>query len=449
MSTRGAGSRSAPDFHKVSTRGSARGTGGGLQTTRVAAGIFYGWWIVAASFLILLITVGIGLYVPPVFLVPLQDHFGWSRAGIAAGSALAAAAAGAFSPLVGVWIDRYGSRKVMTVGALVMGGAFASFGLVQSLWQFYAINIVAAGGISCVAWIPNQTLIANWFERKRGLAMGIALAGIGFGGLSMAPFADFLIGRLGWRMAFAALASLVLVVVVGVIAALVRTQPADLGLRPDGEPSVAPGTGAGDEPAAGDGDPRNGLTLAASLRTGAFWLLSTCNLLAMFASMSVIVHLVAFLRDAGFESGAAATALGLTIGASVAGRVVFGYLADRFAKRAIMAAAMLVYGAASACLLGIHAPAALPAFVVLFGMGLGGAAVLVPLLVGECFGLEAFGRILGLIMISATLGAAVGPVLTGRIFDVTGSYQSAFFVHIGCFCAAALVIASLRTPRRG
>jgi MFS family permease len=394
-----------------------------------------------------LITVGIGLYVPPVFLVPLQDHFGWSRAAIAGGSAVGALAAGVFSPLVGVWIDRYGSRKVMTAGALVMGTAFASFSLVQALWQLYAINVIAAAGISCVAWIPNQTLVSNWFEKKRGLAMGIALAGIGFGGLAMAPFADFLIGWLGWRLAFAALASLVLFFVVAVIAAVVRTRPADLGLRPDGD--TAPSEEAdssGPNPLAAAAEV-GGLTLSESLRTSAFWVLSLSNLLAIFASLSVVAHLVAFLRDEGFESGIAATSLGLTIGASVLGRILFGFLADRFSKRQIMAAAIVVHAGAVVCLLGIQSPAALPAFVLLFGMGLGGVAVLTPLLVGECFGLESFGKVLGVIMIASTLGAAAGPVLTGRIFDVTGSYQPAFFVHIASFCVAAVAVSVLRPPR--
>ena len=132
---------------------------------------FYGWWIVAGSFLILFIAVGIGLYAPPVFLVPLQQHFGWSRAAIAAGSAIAAVVSGMVSPLVGAWIDKYGSRAVMTFGALLMGAAFLLLSAMSALWHLYALNALAAVGITCCAWIPIQTLIANWFNKKRGLAM--------------------------------------------------------------------------------------------------------------------------------------------------------------------------------------------------------------------------------------------------------------------------------------
>jgi MFS family permease len=138
--------------------------------------VFYGWWVVAASFAILFVSVGVGLYAPPVFLVPLQGHFGWSRAAISGGFAIAAVMSGALSPLVGVLIDRYGVRRVIALGAVVMGSAFALMGLIEALWQLYAINMLAAVGITCVAWIPNQTLVSNWFDRKRGLAMGVARA---------------------------------------------------------------------------------------------------------------------------------------------------------------------------------------------------------------------------------------------------------------------------------
>ena len=122
---------------------------------------------------------------------PSQNHFGWSRAAIAGGSAVGALTAGIMGPLVGVWIDRYGSRRVMTIGALVMGCGFGLMSMIRSLWQLYALNVIGAIGIACVAWIPNQTLISNWFTRKRGMAMGITLAGIGFGGLIMPPLASF------------------------------------------------------------------------------------------------------------------------------------------------------------------------------------------------------------------------------------------------------------------
>jgi MFS family permease len=411
------------------------------QPTRT---LFYGWWIVGASFLILLITVGVGLYAPPVFLVPLQDHFGWSRAAIAGGSAVAALTAGGIAPFVGVLIDRYGSRKVMTGGALVMGCAFGLLSTVSSLWQLYALNVIAALGISCVAWLPNQTLIASWFDRKRGTAMGITLAGIGFGGLAMPLFTGFVIRAYSWRVAFAALGSLVLLIVITVVLAVVRSRPADVGLLPDGEPAA---------PKALDRDPIHGagkvagLSLSESVRTGAFWLLSFGHVFWTFGTMSLIAHIPAFLSDQGFEITEGAGVLSAAIGISVVGRLSFGVLADRFSKRRIMSSALVLHALAVLCLFRIESFWALPGFVILFGLGLGGAAVLVPLLVGECFGLRAFAKVLGVVTISATLGAAAGPVVTGRIFDVTETYRLAFILHTLSFTAAAVVLYFVR--RRG
>jgi MFS family permease len=403
---------------------------------------FYGWWIVAGSFMILFIAVGIGLYASPVFLVPLQEHFGWSRAAIAAGSAVAAVVSGMVSPLVGAWIDKYGSRKVMTFGALVMGSAFLLLSTMTSLWQLYAFNGLAAVGLTCCAWIPIQTLIANWFNKNRGLAMGIALTGIGFGGLVMAPLTSVLITRLGWRLAFAGLGALILAIVATVVLAIVRSRPADMGLLPDGEAAAAPGTrGAHDASGLGVG-----VDLGQAVHTGAFWILATTHFLWTFASFSILGHFVAHLRDVGFEGSISAAALGLTVGASVAGRIVIGYFADSASKRTVMSAALAFSGLSAALLLSIQSPGALPLFVVAYGLGLGGIAVLFPLLIGECFGLLAFGKILGLIMIAATMGGAAGPVLTGRIYDVTGSYRLAFALHVGVFIAAALAISFLPRP---
>ncbi|MFI5396950.1 MAG: MFS transporter [Candidatus Binatia bacterium] len=402
---------------------------------------FYGWWIVAGSFLILFIAVGVGLYAPPVFLVPLQEHFGWSRAAIAAGSAIAAVVSGMVSPLVGAWIDKYGSRKVMTFGALVMGSAFLLLSAMTSLWQLYALNGLAAIGITCCAWIPIQTLIANWFNKKRGLAMGIALTGIGFGGLVMAPLTGVLITRLGWRLAFAGLGALILTIAT-VVLAIVRSRPADMGLLPDGDMAAAPGT-HGTHDASGLGA---GIDLGQAVRTGAFWILATAHFLWTFAGLSIVGHMVAHLRDVGFEGSVAAGALGLTVGVSVAGRVVIGYFADSANKATVLSAAFAFSGLSTALLLSIQSPGALPLFVVAYGLGFGGIAVLFPLLVVECFGLLSFGKILGLIMIAATMGGAAGPVFTGRIYDMTGSYRLAFALHVSVFMAAALAINFLPRP---
>ena len=277
--------------------------------------------------------------------------------------------------------------------------------------------------------------------------MGLSLAGIGLGGLALAPLADLLIARLGWRLAYAALACLFLPMI-AVILAVVRTHPAELGLRPDGLPT--PSETDDDAPAQLDAveNTTRGLGLGEALRTRAFWIISLCNLLLVFGGFSIVTHLVAYLTDQGFGSRTAAVSLGLMIGASVAGRLLFGFLADHVPKARVLS---LVLGLLTGCtllLFRVQSAGMLPAFLLSFGVAFGGGAVLIPLLVGECFGLRFFGRILGLTMISATLGGAIGPVLTGRIYDVTGSYQLAFVMHTVGFGLAAVVAYFLRPSTR-
>ena len=414
--------------------------------TAAVPGVFYGWRIVGGAFVILFFTVGIGLYSPPVFLKPLEESFGWSRAGISAGAAIAALVGGLLSPLVGGWIDRYGARNVMTFGGLMLGAAFALLSVMGSLWHFLVINVLVAIGVACVAWIPNQTLVANWFTRRRGLAMGLASAGIGFGGLCIAPLGGALIARLGFRPAYATLAALVLLIVVPCILIVVRTRPADLGLLPDGDPPQEPSPEIVPGDATSGPTTVPGLKLGQSLKSGAFWTLAFCNVVFGFAGGSIIAHLVAFLSDSGFDRQLAAGALGMSVGVSVCGRLLFGPLGDRLPKKLMMALAMFLQAVATLCLFGIHSPLALPAFVIAFGLGLGGLAVTFPLLVGECFGLRAFAKILGVLMIPAMFGGAVGPVLTGRIFDVSGSYTLAFTLHLAAFLIGGCVVAFLRRP---
>jgi MFS family permease len=415
--------------------------------TAAARRVFYGWWIVAGSFLTLLVAVGLGIYAPPVFLVPLQEHFGWSRAAIAGGPSLAALVTGLLSPLVGSWVDRYGPRRLMALGAVVMAITFALFGSMQSLWQLYAISVIAALGVSCTAFIPNQTLISSWFEKRAGLAMGIALAGIGVGGLTIAPLGAALIEQLGWRLAYVGLACLVPLVVLPTTLLLVRNDPADLGLRPDGEPADADERtkrGGRDDPSP---PKRAGLELSEALSSRNFWILALFNFLRVFGVTSLIGHLAAYLSDVGFERQLAAGALGLVVGVSVFGRLGSGFLADRLPRKWIACGVVSMQAAAMPLLFAVTSFGVLPAFVILFGLAQGGGAVLLPLLVGHAFGLRAFGRILGAMMIAATFGGALGPVLTGWIFDRTGSYELAFALHIGAFLTAAIAIQLLRPPQ--
>jgi len=403
---------------------------------------FYGWAVVGASFFAQLIVVGIALYAPPVFLLPLESHFGWSRAAIAAGPGLAALICGLVSPLIGTLTDRYGPRLVMLWGVVILGTSEVLLSQITTVAQYYLICSILPVGLAAAAWVPNQTLVANWFVRKRGAAMGVALTGIGIGGLVMASLAGLLIECVGWRAAYAILGGSVLGLVTPVVWWVVRDKPSEMGLPPDGEGNPTPA-----RPGPSQGGPAS-FTFEEVVRSPGFWMLALVEFCAVLGSLAIIGHLPAFLADHGASRTIAANVLAITIGLSVAGRLLYGYLGDRLRKKPAMISTLVIFAAADLVLLLVPRPGALPGFVVLFGLGLGGSAVLVPLLVGDYFGLAAFARTVGSLMVAATVAAAIGPVALGVIYDRSGSYALGFALLAVVFALGAVAMALANPPRQ-
>lgn len=410
-------------------------------------GIFYGWWIVLAGGVTLMVTAGIGYYSFPVFLKPLEQEFGWSRAALSGPIGLSTLSAGVWLPIIGRLIDRYGPRWVMVPGALVMASCNLLLGRITELWHLYVIFLVIAPAVVAVTALPVQAVVSQWFVEKRGLAMGCAMVGAGLGGAIAPKLSHALISQLGWRTAYLVLALLIVALVIPVVALVVRHKPADQGLEPDGGAAAGPDPApeaALDHPSAR----LPGLETRAALRTPAFWLLAAALFVTAVGGSYIILHLVAFATDVGIPAGSAATALSLLAGVSILGRLGFGALGDRLSKRTAIAVCFLVHAVGIALLLQVKSVGLLYLFAALYGLGLGGSVVVLPLLVAECFGVVSFAAINGLLWTSFTFGAAVGPVLAGRIFDVTGSYSLAYLIALLAFLVATVTVWFVPSPRR-
>jgi len=413
-----------------------------LGADNQSAKIFYGWWVVAGCFFILVLTVGAGLYSLPIFLVPLQDHFGWSRTSISVGAAIGSISIGLMAPWVGVLIERFSMRRVMFAGTVIMALGFLSYASIESLWHFWLSSAVLAVGLSMVAFVPVQTLISLWFARRRGLAMGLTLAGIGFGGLSLVPLTGIVISEHGWRTAYMCLAVVVVIPVSLILMFVLRDSPAALGVLPDGDPATSK-TEAG---VAGESTVVLGLDFSEALRTRAFWVLTATVFFASFASFGLVQHLAALLTDAGYSPAVSASVLGAAIGVSVIGRILGGSLSDRFGARYVYAALVGLITLATAVLLSPNQSFSLIAFTICFGLGLGGINVLLPLLVGMCFGLKSFSRLLGVVILAATLGSSAGPLFVGFLFDVNGNYDSALPALIVLGIVAMFTVTFVQRP---
>lgn len=405
-------------------------------------GLFYGWKIVAASFLCLMVGINpVVNLVFGVFLPPLSEEFGWSRSQAAHGVSLAMLGFTLMQTFTGRLIAQYGTKRIILGSAILFSAGLLSLAtLVVGRWSFYACTFLwgaVAGGTSP---LPHVTLIAHWFTRRRGLAMGIITTGVATGGMLLPPLVSVIITSYGWRAGFAVLGMMALCVTLPVAMWIITDTPEERGLLPDGMPPLVKG-------AARTQVPLTGYSAAEVKQSHTFWLL----LLSLFVSIATLqgsaVHLVPLLSERGFAlTQAASTVSFLAIGI-MCGMLSSGYLVDRQAAKVValgyLANAMLSF----ALLWYVQHPAATRAVAVLLGMSLGATVQLIAALVVWCFGLRAFSQIYAMTMIAFGLGSMTGPLLGGWLYEVTGSYRHVPLGYIvGVVCAAILLLFVQRYP---
>ncbi len=403
--------------------------------------IFYGWWVVLAA--------GIGLFASfgpivsftfGVFIAPLSQEFSWSRGEISVAFSLAMLMLGLCSPAVGRLVDRLGARRVILPATLLFGIGLMAIALVRELWQLYLIYLamgLVGGG---TAPVPYSTVVSRWFDRRRGLALGLMMVGTGLGMFIMPSFAHGLIERVGWRTAYVVLGAMVILITIPIVGLLLRDHPHAMGLHPDGIAS-APSLGTSTSSAPSGSAWKADLTLSQALRTPAFWLLVLAFFFVSATVHGCLTHLAPMLTDRGVSPRDAARATSLLGGAVLVGRVVTGYLLDRFfAPRVALAfftgtfigVSLLWSGAA-------HEVALLSAFLV--GLGMGAEVDIIAYLVSRYFGLQAFASIYGYAFASYILGGLAGPLVMGLGVDWTGAYQW----PLGIFLVIMLVAIGLMT----
>ncbi|MBI3475391.1 MAG: MFS transporter [Acidobacteria bacterium] len=402
------------------------------MTKPQATPIFYGWWIVAAAFLNLFFVVGIIFYGFPVFYPAFIEALGFTRSQVTQGFFLGMLAIGLPSGLLaGALIDRIGARWIILTGVGFIGVSLLLMGSMTRFWHYELLCIMEVLGFVLAGPIANQVLVARWFRKLRGRAMGYAYLGLGLGGVVAPPLTTFLIQRFGWRHALEAVGLLIMVFLFPTGIWITRSSPADLGLFPDGATLREKGpaiTGTASK------------EVGAALHSRNFWLIVLGSALVVGAIGAVIQHYILFLRDRGYSAGGASQFLSVLLVSSLAGRVLVGYMADRFSKKNIMALFYSLIGA-SVLLLGVaHGPVVLWIFTVAFGFSMGADYMLIPLVVAECFGTESLGKLLALIIMGYSLGQWGAPWMVGRIFDAQHSYDLAWkIMAVGALLGAAAV----------
>jgi MFS family permease len=393
--------------------------------------LYYGWVIVAVGIVVGCVGMG-GLMSFGVFLQPMADSLGWSRAGISTGSTLGFLSMGVGGFIWGRLYDRYGARVVVLLGGLLQGLGLVLASQAQSLPGFLAAYGMVAGLAVGAVYVPLTAATASWFTRHRSLAVSLVSAGLALGTTLVAPFARWLIVTHDWRFAMLVLGLMAWAVILPA-ALLLRPAPAAVGPS-----ATAPSATAAD---------RADMNLVQALRTPVFWSLALANFACCAAHSGPIFHMVSYAADCGVAPLTAATVLGAAGLAALSGRIVCGLLADRTGAKRTLVTCLALQAVAISLYLVARDLDTLYAVSMLFGFSYGGAMPLYAILVREYFPAKIMGGVFGVVAMISTLGMALGPPVGGWLFDHFGGYGWLYVASSAIGVAGALIAMTVRPPR--
>ncbi|MGE5258371.1 MAG: MFS transporter [Hyphomicrobiales bacterium] len=382
---------------------------------------------------------GVGTYVAfGVFFNPLMEEFGWSRAAIAGASSMAFFNMGIFGMIIGRLNDSFGPRRLMSAAALLLGLGCVLMGRLETLWELYLYyGLIFGMGLSAIDVIALTT-IARWFSHRRGFMTGIVKVGTGAGQFAIPLAASGLILLYGWRWTIAAIGAFVAVILV-LMAQFLRRDPGALGSQSH------PGTGSGNFTASATGP---GLPLSRVFGTVQFWTICLVNLFLVSCLMVILLHIVPHARDSGTAPIQAAGVLSTIGGVSMLGRFVSGLVIDRRGSKTVMSVCFILLVGDLVWLQFADRLWMLYLFGMVYGLAHGGFFTAISPLVAEWFGIHFHGTLFGIVACFGTTGGAVGPLLAGHLFDLSGSYQPAFLILTALTLVAWGLLLSLR-PLKG
>ena len=397
--------------------------------------------MLAASVAAMAIGSGVSFWSFGLYIEPLESEFGWSRTEVSLGFSISFVIAGVSGPAVGRWIDARGPRSAIVVGSVLTAATYLLLSTTGALWQWYVYSSANALCRQLVFFIPFQALISRWFDRRRGIALGVFGTGFSLGGFLLVPVMGFAIDTFGWRAGFALSAVAVAATLVPIGALLIRNSPAEVGQFVDGRPPAA-----GEPPTSSD---REGMSLGLALRAPLFWVLAAALALFFFGIFGLLVHQVPFFESQGVSRRSATAIVSISAGASILSRLVFSVFADRISRfeMAAMGLAILLLAAMLAPLV-VSGPVGISAFLVFWVAGRSGGPVMEAMLLIRAFGVRNLATLLGALVVVETVGQVLSPAIAGAIFDATGSYDWALAMYVGTFGAAfALFAVALRLPQ--
>jgi MFS family permease len=424
---------------------------GDRLSTRYRASLpfFYGWIIVALGLLGMAAWTGIRTSFA-VFYTALLDEFGWSRGGAAGVQSLSYVVYLILAPLAGGLIDRFGPRRVILPGLVIMCGGLVLCRYISSLFQFYFFfGVIVATGITFISIAAYSPILAQWFERRRGVAVGISVSGMGMGTFLLVPLTQYFISLWGWRTSFVALSIVIFLVLFPLTLVFLRHRPAELGLLPDGavagEPPKKRSVEVVDPVWAG-----TDWTVRKIFKTGRYWSLLTFAFLSITPVYLMVTHSIRFLADKGIERMAAAFFLAAVGIVSLVFRIFWGWLSDRIGREPTFTAGAIILSMSACSLILINVTGMKNLaylFSLLLGIGWGVTAPMFIATAADLFQGRRFGLIYGILEGVIGAGCAFGAWFGGFIYDKTGSYQLAFLL-CAVFALASSVVVWMAAPRK-
>ncbi len=412
---------------------------------RLPSDTFYGWWVTLACGMVLFVAIGIGFYVLPVFLKPLQLEHGWSEVSVSAAATVYFSVSGLTAAFLGPAVDRIDPRRFIVAGLLGMGICLTLVGQISELWQLFGVYTLMAISFAMAAHVPISTILTRWWIRKRARAMSIAYSFVSIGGFIFAPTGTWLIGKGGLGLAGPTLGLAVVVIALPFVALIVVSKPGGVGLFPDGEGALPDLAAVSSAVSIRMGDQTKVWTRSEALRTSAMWRLTFGFLLVFTCQVGYLVHQVSFL-ETRYSTGTAAFAVSITALGSAIARLVVGSFADRIEKRHLTVGLVLLQ-ASAVLLLQLSGSFLLDmALVLVFGFTMGNIFMMHSLLTSEIYGMTSFGTVFGFSSAIAQTGSGAGPLLIGLIRSKTASYAMAFTISGVLTILAAGILARVKAP---
>jgi MFS family permease len=401
--------------------------------------LFYGWYITIALAITETVSWGVVFYALEIFIIPMEQEFGWTRTQIAAIRSIAIFLSGVMAFPVGYWLDKYGSRFLMTTGSILATLLVFAWAFADTLTEMYMIWICMGIVMATILYEPSFVVVANWFVKRRGLALAIVTFAAGFASTIFLPLTEYLYQQYGRQGAIVILGFILAAITIPLHAFVLRRRPQDMGLLPDGEKPLDSSIPINDIKSPG-------MALGQVLGLRSFWWLTVAFTLASTAIYGLRFHLIPYVTEQGYEPGVAAGVVGMVGAMQVLGRVIFAPLEMRFSVRVLVTVIMLLQTLTIGLLL-IHSLPMLIIFVVTFGATVGAATLARPALLATFYGPAQYGRISSVIAFFVIMGLTTGPILVSFIYEQFDSYSPALWVLIIISALSLLSVIGIQQPK--